>query len=206
MKLSDLREWLSAAKSTVHSGNDSEKNNSIDDIDSTDSNNSIIVPPFEPTKRLRENDYTILDMLHSAGHENVSFCITDPHLPDNPVIYISEGFVRLTGYEYDEVVGKNCRFLQGPETEEQDRKRIFDAVKTEKECSVNLLNYKKDGTKFVNEVSDAYNVVSIACMCNVQRWKATGFASDIILYSVACCGSSLTPILDAIKFSFSSLN
>ncbi|KAL3764572.1 hypothetical protein ACHAWU_001480 [Discostella pseudostelligera] len=151
MKLSDLREWLSAAKSTVHSGNDSEKNNSIDDIDSTDSNNSIIVPPFEPTKRLRENDYTILDMLHSAGHENVSFCITDPHLPDNPVIYISEGFVRLTGYEYDEVVGKNCRFLQGPETEEQDRKRIFDAVKTEKECSVNLLNYKKDGTKFVNE-------------------------------------------------------
>jgi len=151
MKLSDLREWLSAAKSTVHSGNDNEKNNSIDDIDSTDSNNSIIVPPFEPTKRLRENDYTILDMLHSAGHENVSFCITDPHLPDNPVIYISEGFVRLTGYEYDEVVGKNCRFLQGPETEEQDRKRIFDAVKTEKECSVNLLNYKKDGTKFVNE-------------------------------------------------------
>ena len=95
-------------------------------------------------------------MLHSAGHENVSFCITDPHIPDNPVIYISEGFVRLTGYEYDEVVGRNCRFLQGPDTDEKDRRRIFDAVKTETECSVNLLNYKKDGTKFVNEVSHFY--------------------------------------------------
>ena len=83
-------------------------------------------------------------MLHSAGHENVSFCITDPHIPDNPVIYISE------------VVGRNCRFLQGPDTDEKDRRRIFDAVKTEKECSVNLLNYKKDGTKFVNEVSHFY--------------------------------------------------
>ena len=113
----------------------------------------IVVQPFQPTKRLRENDYTILDMLHSVGHDNVSFCITDPHIPDNPVIYISEGFVRLTGYAYDDVVGKNCRFLQGPETDEKDRKRIFDAVTTEKECSVNLLNYKKDGTKFVNEVS-----------------------------------------------------
>ena len=124
--------------------------------ESDKSNNSLLVQPFEPTRRLRENDYTILDMLHSAGHENVSFCITDPHIPDNPVIYISEGFVRLTGYEYDEVVGRNCRFLQGPDTDEKDRRRIFDAVKTEKECSVNLLNYKKDGTKFVNEVSHFY--------------------------------------------------
>lgn len=92
-------------------------------------------------------------MLNSQGHDTVSFCVTDPHQPDNPVIYISEGFSKLTGYDYDDVVGKNCRFLQGPETTEEDRKRIYDAIKREKECSVNLLNYKKDGTKFVNEVS-----------------------------------------------------
>lgn len=107
---------------------------------------------FTPTKQLCERDYIILDMLNSTP-ESVSFCITDPHQPDNPVIYISSGFTKLTGYEFDDIVGKNCRFLQGKETSPEDVKRISDALKSEKECSVNLLNYKKDGTKFVNEVS-----------------------------------------------------
>jgi PAS domain S-box-containing protein len=91
-------------------------------------------------------------MLNSTP-ERVSFCITDPHQKDNPVIFISSGFTTLTGYEFDDIVGKNCRFLQGEETDSMDVKRISDALKNEKECSVNLLNYKKDGTKFVNEVS-----------------------------------------------------
>ena len=107
---------------------------------------------FTPAKRLCERDYIILDMLNSTP-ESVSFCITDPHQSDNPVIYISSGFTKLTGYQFDEIVGRNCRFLQGKETSPQDVKRISDALKSEKECSVNLLNYKKDGTKFVNEVS-----------------------------------------------------
>ena len=47
--------------------------------------------------------------------------------------------------------GRNCRFLQGQATEKSDVERISDALKKEKECSVNLLNYKKDGTQFVNE-------------------------------------------------------
>lgn len=50
-------------------------------------------------------------------------------------------------------MGKNCRFLQGPDTEKSDVERIADAIKKEKDVSVNLLNYKKDGTKFINEVS-----------------------------------------------------
>ena len=82
----------------------------------------------------------------------MSFCITDPHQTDNPVIFISSGFTKLTGYQFDDIVGRNCRFLQGKETAAQDVKRISDALKSEKECSVNLLNYKKDGTQFVNEV------------------------------------------------------
>jgi len=67
------------------------------------------------------------------------------------VIFISSGFTKLTGYQFDDIVGRNCRFLQGKETAAQDVKRISDALKSEKECSVNLLNYKKDGTQFVNE-------------------------------------------------------
>lgn len=157
------------ATSAVHPSVNNDESKHSDDID------PMTVQPFQPAKRLRENDYTILDMLHSAGHDNVSFCITDPHIPDNPVIYVSEGFIRLTGYKFDDVVGRNCRFLQGPETDEKDRQRIFDAVKTEKECSVNLLNYKKDGTKFVNEVSTLFAVF-------MSTWQARRKRKDDWFY------------------------
>lgn len=135
MNLSLLREWLSWLNT---------------DQKSTSAANS--VPNFEPDKRLCERDYIVLDMLNASPDDSVSFCITDPHQPDNPVIYISGGFCKLTGYDFEDVVGKNCRFLQGEETSREDIKRISDALKEEKECSVNLLNYKKNGEKFVNEV------------------------------------------------------
>mmetsp|Transcript_453 Transcript_453/g.574 ORF Transcript_453/g.574 Transcript_453/m.574 type:complete len:164 (+) Transcript_453:199-690(+) len=138
MKLGFLREWMSL----LQTNNDEEEGDENDDTKTKS---------FTPTKRLCERDYIILDMLNSTP-ESVSFCITDPHQSDNPVIYISSGFTRLTGYQFDDIVGRNCRFLQGKETSPQDVKRISDALKSEKECSVNLLNYKKDGTKFVNEV------------------------------------------------------
>ncbi|KAL7481199.1 hypothetical protein ACHAW6_006874 [Cyclotella cf. meneghiniana] len=110
---------------------------------------------FMPEKDLCERDNLIIDMLNSAssqeGSTTVSFCVTDPNLPDNPVIYVSDGFCHLTGYEFDEVVGKNCRFLQGPETKREDIIKIVNAIKEEKECTVRLLNYRKDGTTFSNE-------------------------------------------------------
>lgn len=138
MKLGFLREWMSLLQPNNEEGGD-------------ENNDTTKTKLFTPTKRLCERDHIILDMLNSTP-ESVSFCITDPHQTDNPVIYISSGFTRLTGYEFEDIVGRNCRFLQGEETSPQDVKRISDALKSEKECSVNLLNYKKDGTKFVNEV------------------------------------------------------
>mmetsp|Transcript_21247 Transcript_21247/g.36277 ORF Transcript_21247/g.36277 Transcript_21247/m.36277 type:complete len:190 (-) Transcript_21247:390-959(-) len=144
MKLGFLREWISLVRS--------ESNNNIDDDGCGDENDETTAKTksFTPQKRLCERDYIILDMLNSTP-ESVSFCITDPHQTDNPVIFISNGFTKLTGYQFDDIVGRNCRFLQGKETAAQDVKRISDALKSEKECSVNLLNYKKDGTQFVNE-------------------------------------------------------
>ncbi|KAL7497167.1 hypothetical protein ACHAWT_008087 [Skeletonema menzelii] len=137
MKLGFLREWMSL----IQTNNEEE----CDENDDT-----IKAKSFAPEKRLCERDYVILDMLNSTP-ESVSFCITDPHQPDNPVIHISSGFTKLTGYEFDDIVGRNCRFLQGEKTSPADVKRISDALKSEEECSVNLLNYKKDGTEFVNE-------------------------------------------------------
>mmetsp|Transcript_12674 Transcript_12674/g.25520 ORF Transcript_12674/g.25520 Transcript_12674/m.25520 type:complete len:181 (+) Transcript_12674:180-722(+) len=141
MNLSQLREWLSWI--TDAAGDD------YSFASSEGNENSLI---FEPVKRLCERDYVIIDMLNSAGHEYVSFCVTDPSLPDNPIIFVSQGFCNLTGYDYDEVVGRNCRFLQGAETDRCDIERISQALKDEIECSVNLLNYKKDGTTFINEL------------------------------------------------------
>mmetsp|Transcript_12747 Transcript_12747/g.21933 ORF Transcript_12747/g.21933 Transcript_12747/m.21933 type:complete len:206 (+) Transcript_12747:258-875(+) len=156
MKLNMLGEWLSWVEESQQCESDFAPY--MDDI-SIDSQLHQEEPeensrPFLPVKKLCERDYIIIDMLNSAssgGSTTVSFCVTDPSMMDNPVIYISNGFTKLTGYSFDECVGRNCRFLQGPETDQKDVAKIVTAVKNEKECSVNLLNYKKDGTKFRNE-------------------------------------------------------
>ena len=79
--------------------------------------------------------------------------ITDPNQPDNPVIYASPGFERLTGYSAGEVVGRNCRFLQGAETDPAGVARVREAVHSGKACSVEFMNYRKDGTSFWNAMS-----------------------------------------------------
>ena len=106
---------------------------------------------FVPEKELCERDMTIIDMLNSAGHEHVSFCVCDPDQHDCPIIFASDGFCEFTGYSGAEIEGRNCRFLQGADTKKEDVDRIRTAIKEEKEGSVNLLNYRKDGTAFVNE-------------------------------------------------------
>ena len=79
--------------------------------------------------------------------------ITDPTQPDNPIIYASPGFEWLTGYPADEVVGRNCRFLQGPKTDPEAVAQVREAVRAGRPCSVELLNYRKDGTAFWNALS-----------------------------------------------------
>jgi PAS domain S-box-containing protein len=79
--------------------------------------------------------------------------IADARLPDNPLIYANAGFERLTGYSVDYVIGRNCRFLQGPGTEPSAVSQIRDAIRKGRECTVQLLNYRKDGTPFWNRLS-----------------------------------------------------
>nr|AML78266.1 putative LOV domain-containing protein [Pteris vittata] len=77
-----------------------------------------------------------------------SFIITDPHLPGHPIVYASEGFLHMTGYLTEEVMGRNPRFLQGPDTDRRSVLQIKDAVLEEKACDVVLLNYTKQGLPF----------------------------------------------------------
>jgi PAS domain S-box-containing protein len=84
---------------------------------------------------------------------NLGIVITDPNLPDNPIIYASPGFERLTNYLASEMVGHNCRFLQGPHTDLTVVAQLKEAVRQLQPCSVEILNYKKDGTPFWNALA-----------------------------------------------------
>ncbi|MCF4126246.1 HWE histidine kinase domain-containing protein [Methylobacterium sp. SyP6R] len=78
--------------------------------------------------------------------------ITDPHRPDNPIVFVNDAFTRLTGYAREEIVGRNCRFLQGPETDAADVARIRDAIARREPIEIDLLNHKKTGEAFWNRL------------------------------------------------------
>jgi two-component system CheB/CheR fusion protein len=82
-----------------------------------------------------------------------SIVVTDARLPDNPIIYHNAAFERTSGYAASEIDGRNCRFLQGPETDPQAIAKIRDAIAHERSCRVTLLNYRKNGTSFWNDLA-----------------------------------------------------
>lgn len=98
-----------------------------------------------------EEQLLLKDRALAATAEGVT--ISDPSLPDNPLIYANNGFEELTGYSIEEVIGRNCRFLQGPDTDEKSVEIIREAIRNERACTVQILNYKKDGTPFWNRLS-----------------------------------------------------
>jgi len=79
--------------------------------------------------------------------------IADLRLPDSPIIFASAGFERITGYRAEEVLGKNCRFLQGKDTDRDTVTRLREAIAERRACVVEILNYRKDGTPFWNALS-----------------------------------------------------
>ena len=84
---------------------------------------------------------------------DITFTITDPREPDNPLVWVNPSFTRITGYEADEVVGRNCRFLQGPATDPEAVAQIRAALAERRTLTTTLLNYRKDGTAFWNQLS-----------------------------------------------------
>ncbi|VXC31460.1 histidine kinase famiy protein [Sphingomonas sp. 8AM] len=78
--------------------------------------------------------------------------LSDPNQDDNPVVFANKAFLDLTGYEEDEVLGRNCRFLQGAQTDRHAVEEMRDAVRTRSSVALELLNYRRDGTPFWNAV------------------------------------------------------
>ncbi|MBW4024730.1 MAG: PAS domain S-box protein [Proteobacteria bacterium] len=78
--------------------------------------------------------------------------ITDPRQSDNPVVFVNDAFCRLSGYEREEIVGRNCRFLQGPETDRETVARVRAAVAEERSIEVDIRNHRKSGEPFWNRL------------------------------------------------------
>ncbi len=85
----------------------------------------------------------------------VGFSLTDPSMEDNPLVYVNAAYERLTGYSADDVLGNNCRLLQGPDTDPMAVSAMRAGIEEERPVTVEVKNYRKDGTPFWNEVTIA---------------------------------------------------
>ncbi|MGC1468902.1 MAG: LuxR C-terminal-related transcriptional regulator [Sphingorhabdus sp.] len=91
-------------------------------------------------------------VLESIRHSPIATVVSDPRQTDNPLIAVNQAFLDLTGYEEDEVVGRNCRFLRGAKTETAQTEKLRVAIEQQTPTIAELVNYKKDGTQFRNAV------------------------------------------------------
>lgn len=100
----------------------------------------------------RESRITAIDHIVEQTVQN-GVQITDATHPDNPITYVNQAFELITGYSKAEVLGKNSRFLQGPDTDPDSLTQLRNAIAEHRSCTVTLKNYRKDGTAFWNDLT-----------------------------------------------------
>ena len=94
---------------------------------------------------------TLTEVLMSAiEHSIVPMTLSDPNAPDNPIIAANPAFAAMTGYDLPEIVGRNCRFLQGTDTDPQTRARIRQSIADEQGCVEWIVNRRRNGKAFWN--------------------------------------------------------
>ncbi len=98
--------------------------------------------------------------------------VTDPRKPDNPVVFANRAFLSSSGYSYEEIIGHNCRFLQGPDTSRATVTAIREAIRDKREFSTEILNYRKDGSSF-------WNALYISPVFNQNKDVVYFFASQL---------------------------
>ena len=115
-------------------------------------NKVYIMALIKDMSKQKESEFDF--MLRSKALESASngILITDATKPDNPIIYYNPAFEKLTGYSSEEILHKNCRFLQGEDRDQDGLTKVRNAIKNGESCLVTLRNYKKDGTLFYNDL------------------------------------------------------
>lgn len=103
---------------------------------------------------IQEDRKVIIDWLRRLGIEfHTSFVVVNPEVPDHPIAYANEAFYLMTGYAEEEVIGRNGKFLHGVKTETATGKAIREATANDKPGTFEIINYRKDGTPFWNEIT-----------------------------------------------------
>ncbi|KAJ5964048.1 PAS-associated C-terminal [Penicillium vulpinum] len=117
------------------------------------------------------------------------FCLTDPSRPDNPIIFASEEFHRTTQYGMDYVLGRNCRFLQGPKTNANSVRRLREAIHAGRHHSEMFLNYRRDGSPFMN-------LLQCAPLCDSQGRVKYFVGAQIDVSGLAMEGASMESFME----------
>lgn len=94
----------------------------------------------------------MMDIPGEVERAEVAICVADPGLADCPLVYVNKAFERLTGYDRADVFGQNCRFLQGPDTDPAEIRKVHEAVRAMRPVTACLRNYRRDGIPFDNLV------------------------------------------------------
>ena len=109
----------------------------------------LLIRDLSTEKRRKEQIQLFGRAVESIG---VGVTIADANRDDDPIVYANKGFQQLTGYRLEEVLGRNCRFLQGPKTDDATVRTIRQTIEAEQPVSVDILNYRKNGTTFWNRL------------------------------------------------------
>ncbi|KAB7513034.1 PAS domain S-box protein [Halosegnis rubeus] len=105
----------------------------------------------ETAKQERQRELELKEQ--AIDSSNVGVMITDPQQEDNPIEYVNKGFTDITGYEEDDGLGRNPRFLQGPETDPEEISKLREAIAAGEPVTVEVKNYRKDGSEYWNRLS-----------------------------------------------------
>jgi PAS domain S-box-containing protein len=147
----DLQRENAALKEIVRSQLDGEEGRLL--LEQCDANEKLPEAVLEACGELSadmdKQDFNLIKSIQSSQH---SFVITDPSLQDNPIVFASDDFLSLTGYSKEDVLGRNCRFLQGSETSTEKVDEIRKGLASGDDVSVTLVNYTADGVPFWNKL------------------------------------------------------
>nr|AML79229.1 putative LOV domain-containing protein [Frangula caroliniana] len=147
-KKSSRRSFMGLMRKSIQSNNENFDGVVLVDDDESDDDDE---RPNDVDDKVRQREMRKgIDLATTLERIEKNFVITDPRLPDNPIIFASDSFLELTEYSREEILGRNCRFLQGPETDAVTVKKIRHAIDTQTEVTVQLINYTKSGKKFWN--------------------------------------------------------
>ncbi|MBB4005228.1 MAG: PAS domain-containing protein [Aurantimonas endophytica] len=107
----------------------------------------------------------------------LALVLTNPHLDGNPIVYANRAFETITRYSIEAAIGRNCKFLQGDETDPEHVRQISEALRERRDVSVDIVNYRADGTKFLNRlmITPLYDDDGkLQCFLGVQRDMSDG--------------------------------